>query len=222
MERDAGEILLALRRFIAAPILGTAWRLRAFLPASGLIRVRLEDDTPRTVLIELPHRPGAAPASLGSWWYVGALRDAARWAADSTEADVLDLDTLTAAGVLPDAVEVTLDDALDYVVADLVGDPYWHDYAATVAPDLYRLVGFDTRDRGVVRLYLALPERGTIGIDVGTTDSESGESRPVGWWASTKLIALLNPDAPESLEALRVPGVLDSHCDGVYDATAWA
>ncbi|MEU4065900.1 hypothetical protein AB0F25_26365 [Streptomyces wedmorensis] len=221
MERQATEILLALRRFVAAPIPGTAWRLRAFLPASGVIRVRLEDDTSRTVLIELPHRPGAAPASLGSWWYVGALRDAARWAVDSTEVDVFDLDTLTAAGVLPDGVEVTVDDGLDYVVADLVGDPYWHASQATVAPDLYHLVGFDTRHHGVVRLYCALPERGVIGIDVGTTDPESGAMRPVGWWASTKLIALLNPEAPESLEALRVPAAEDPHCDAVYDATVW-
>ncbi len=222
MGRGVTEILLALRRFIAAPVPGTAWRLRAFLPASGFIRVRLEDDTSRTVLIELPHRPGAAPTSLGSWWYVGALRDAARWAADNTTTDVFTLDRLTAAGVLPDEVEITWDDGLDYVVADLVGDPYWHDPAATVAPDLYHLVGFDTRGRGVVRLYLALPERGTIGIDVATADPESRESRPVGWWASTKLIALLNPDASESLEALRIPGAIDPHCGGVYDATAWA
>ncbi|MEU8619435.1 hypothetical protein [Streptomyces sp. NPDC048623] len=222
MEREATEILLALRRFVAAPVPGTAWRLRAFLPGSGLIRVRLEDDASRAVLIELPHHPGAAPASLGSWWYVGALRDAARWAADNTEAGVLDLDALTAAGVLPDAVEVTADDGLDYVVADLVGDPYWHAPAATVAPDLYHLVGFDTRHHGVVRLYCALPERGVIGIDVGTTDPESGAFRPVGWWAATKLIALLNPEAPESLEALRVPEAEDPHCNAVYDATAWA
>ncbi|MEU8765306.1 hypothetical protein, partial [Streptomyces sp. NPDC048659] len=156
LEREATEILLALRRFVAAPVPGTSWRLRAFLPASELIRVRLEDDVSRAVLIELPHNPEAAPASLGSWWYVGALRAAARWAADNTEAGVLDLGTLTAAGVLPDAVEVTADDGLDYVVADLVGDPYWHAPAATVAPDLYYLVGFDTRQHGVVRLYCVL------------------------------------------------------------------
>ncbi|MFF5634920.1 hypothetical protein [Streptomyces sp. NPDC012825] len=174
------------------------------------------------MLIELPHRPGAAPTSLGSWWYVGALRDAARWAADNATTDVLTLAGLTATGVLPDEVEITWDDGLDYVVADLVGDPYWHDPAATVAPDLYHLVGFDTRDRGVVRLYLALPARGTIGMDVATADPKSRKSRPVGWWASTKLIALLNPDASESLEALRVPGAVGPHCGGVYDATARA
>ncbi|WP_405853635.1 hypothetical protein OG361_14160 [Streptomyces sp. NBC_00090] len=40
--------------------------------------------------------------------------------------------------------------------------------------------------------------------------------------ASTKLTALLNPDAPESLEALRVPDADDPDCDAVYDATTWA
>ncbi|MER5502596.1 hypothetical protein ABT096_36140 [Streptomyces sp. NPDC002561] len=96
-------------------------------------------------------------------------------------------------------VEVTADDGLDYVVADLVGDPYGHAPAAAVAPDLYHLVGFDTRHHGVVRLYCALPERGFIGIDVGTTDPESGTFRPVGWWASTKLIALLTRRRPKAL-----------------------
>lgn len=167
-----------LRWLAAAPVPGASWRLRAFLPASGLIRVRLEDDVFRAVLIELPRRPGVAPTSLGFWWYVGALRGAARWVADNTEAGALDLDTFTAAGVLPDVVEITADDGLDYVVADLVGDPYRHAPAATVAPDLYHIVGFDTRHHGVVRLYCALPERGFIGIDVGTTDPESERSDP--------------------------------------------
>ncbi|WP_405861923.1 hypothetical protein OG361_40845 [Streptomyces sp. NBC_00090] len=220
MDRDTTDILLALRRFIAAPIPGTAWRLRTFLPEPGLIRVRLEDATTRSVQIELPHRAGEVPATHGSWWYVGALRRAARWA-DDTQADVLTAEDLAMAGVLPDEVEVTEDDGLDYVVADLVGDPYWHEPPAGAAPDLYRLAGFDARDHGVVRLYLALPDRGTIGIDVATTDSESGAARPVGWWASTKLIALLNPDAPESLADLRAPDADDPYCDAVYDATAW-
>ncbi|MET8969192.1 hypothetical protein [Streptomyces hydrogenans] len=108
------------------------------------------------------------------------MRDAARWAADNTATGGLTLDSLTAAGVLPDEVEITWDDGLDYVVAALVGDPYWHDPAATVAPDLYHLVGFDTRDRGVVRLYPTSPERGTIGSDVATADPKPGERRPLG------------------------------------------
>ncbi|MEU2251262.1 hypothetical protein [Streptomyces sp. NPDC019224] len=220
MAQDTAEILLALRRYVPAPIPGTAWQLRAVLPEAGLIRFRLKDGTSRSIQIELPHRPGAAPASYGSWWYVGALRRAVHWA-DSSGADVLTLEALDAAGVLPDAVEVTEDDGLDYVVADLAGDPYWHEPTAGVAPELYRLIGFDTRDRGVVRLYLELPGRETAGIDVDTIASRSGELRPVGWWASTKLIALLNPDAPENLADLRVPGVDDPYCDVVYDATAW-
>ncbi|MFF5454777.1 hypothetical protein ACFY40_26635 [Streptomyces sp. NPDC012950] len=222
MEREATEILLALRRLVAAPVPGAFWRLRAFLPVSELIRVRLEDDVSRAVLIELPHRPGVAPTSLGFWWYVGGLRGAARWVADNTEAGALDLGTFTAAGVLPAVVEVTTDDGLDYVVADLFGDPYWHAPAATVAPDLYHLVGFDTRHHGVARLYCALPERGFIEIDVGTTDPESGAFRPVGWRASTKLIALLNREASESLDALRVPEAEDPYCNAVYDATSWS
>ncbi|MCB5163932.1 hypothetical protein LG634_03655 [Streptomyces bambusae] len=225
MERKAVEVLLALRRFVGVPLPGTGWRVRGFLPGAGVVRVRLGDGAGRKVEVELPYRPGVAPASLGSWWYVGALRGAAQWVAEGGAAGVVGADELAAAGVLPEAVEVTADDGLDYVVADLVGDPYWHAPAGTVAPDLYRLTGFDLRERGVVRLYLDLPDRGTVGIDVATAEpagadgAEPGALRPVGWWASTKIIALLN--APESLEALRVAAT-DPHCDAVYDATAWA
>ncbi|MET9606719.1 hypothetical protein ABZZ17_16830 [Streptomyces sp. NPDC006512] len=120
--------------------------------------------------------------------------------------------------VVPEAAEVTLDDGIDYLIADLVGDAFWHDATPSAAPELYALTGFDHHP-GAVRIYLDHEGR-TIGVDLPLSDN--GTLRPVRWWASTKFIALLYPDEPTPLAAHETHDTHDPRCEAVYDLTGWA
>ncbi|KOG74975.1 MULTISPECIES: hypothetical protein [Streptomyces] len=229
MDEHFIRVLLTLRRFIGVPFPGTD------LHILGL--VRLDDDRIRIragiaestgVWIELPTRSADRSDLLGTWWYVGALRHIARWLHDRRETletaarqQIIDTTTLAEAGLLPDDIEVMPEDSLDYVISDLAGDPLWHEVTASAAPELYTLAGFDLYSLGVVRVYL-LHDGRLIAVDLSTTDTETSGPRNVGWWASTKLIAILNPNDKLTLAAHRVTDANDPHCDAVFDLTRWA
>ncbi|MGV9567573.1 hypothetical protein [Streptomyces sp. NPDC003480] len=223
------DILLALRRFIGVPVPETRLRLRGFVRSREGLRLRLADPERRQLTLVLPVcRPNEA-VPIATWWYVSALRHAARWAEtngrlsrEGHEAQVLDGETLIADGVIPAAAETTADDSLDYVIGDLLADPAWHSQHSP-APELYQLIGFDlmTEDRVRVYLELAYSPR-TIGVDLAVVDEETGRPRSTGWWASSKLNTILTPDEPTTLAVRLVPDTHDPNCDAVYDLTRWA
>ncbi|MER6216103.1 hypothetical protein ABT213_18840 [Streptomyces sp. NPDC001674] len=224
MDDHFTEALLALRRFIGVPLPATDWRIRAMTrPDGDRIRVRLADTAGQNVLVDLPTSFGR---ERGSWWYVGALRHTAGGLAAGTVSlaaerqgtayvDVAEL----VGSVVSEAAEVTLDDGIDYLIADLAGDPLWHGATPSVAPELYVLAGFDHHAPGVVRVYLDLEGR-IIGVDLPLSDD--GTLRPVQWWASAKLTALLHPEEPTTLTAHQLHDAHDPLCEAVYDLTDWA
>ncbi|MFF4580520.1 hypothetical protein ACFY15_19335 [Streptomyces sp. NPDC001373] len=224
MDDHFTEVLLVLRRFVGVPVPATDWRIRALVRPDGeRIRVRLADTAGRNVLVDLPTSFGR---ERGSWWYVGALRRTAGGLAGGTVSVAAErqgipyVDVAELVGsVVPEAAEITLDDGIDYLVADLAGDPLWHGATPSAAPELYVLAGFDHHHPGVVRVYLDHEGR-TIGVDLPLTDH--GTLPPVQWWASTKLIALLHPEEPATLAAHRTHDALDPFCEAVYDLTNWA
>ncbi|MEU9030690.1 hypothetical protein AB0D46_24850 [Streptomyces sp. NPDC048383] len=129
------------------------------------------------------------------------------------------IDVATLIGtIVADQVEVTLDDGIDYLIADLAGDPLWQNQPPTIDPNLYILAGFDHCHLDIVRVYLDHDHR-TIGIDLADT---TREPRTVGWWASTKLAALLRPEDTTTLAAHQVHAATDPLCDAIYDLTPWA
>ncbi|WP_055495233.1 hypothetical protein [Streptomyces sp. TP-A0356] len=223
------DVLLALRRFIGVPIPHTRLRMRGFVGEGEGLRLRLEDPERRHVMLTLPTRRPNEAVPIATWWYVGTLRHAAQWAetngrlsSEGHEAKVLDGETLIADGVIPAASETTTDDSLDYVIGDLLADPAWPNRHSP-APELYQLIGFDLMTEERVRAYLELPySPRTIGIDLAVVDEETGMPRSTGWWASTKLNAILTPDEPTALAAHLVPDAEDPNCDAVYDLTHWA
>ncbi|MEU8437269.1 hypothetical protein AB0F18_31105 [Streptomyces sp. NPDC029216] len=224
MDDHFTEALLVLRRFIGVPLPATDWRIRAMTRPDGeRIRVRLGDTAGRSVLVDLPTSRGR---ERGTWWYVGALRHTAVGLATGTvpvEAvqqgdpyvDVAEL----VGSVVPEAAEVTLDDGIDYLIADLAGDPLWHAATPSVAPELYVLTGFDHHAPGVVRVYLDHEGR-TIAVDLPLSDD--GALRPVQWWVSAKLVALLHPEEPTTLAVHQNHSAQDPLCEAVYDLTDWA
>ncbi|MFJ8016983.1 hypothetical protein [Streptomyces sp. NPDC096339] len=223
MDDHFTDTLLVLRRFIGVPLPATDWRVRAMVrPDADRIRIRLADTAGRAVLVDLPTGHGREH---GTWWYAGALRHTAAWLTENPmppagEQGLPYVDVAPLIGsVVPDGGEVTLDDAIDYLIADLSGDPLWKGEPPSVAPDLYVLAGFDHRRPGIVRVYLDHQNR-TIGIDLPIAND--GTPRPVQWWASAKLIALLHPEEPTTLAAHRVHGAPDPLCEAVYDLTRWA
>ncbi|MEU0271885.1 hypothetical protein [Streptomyces sp. NPDC006307] len=229
MDDFPSRVLLTLRRFIGVPLPGTDYYLHAAYPAGeASYRVHLVSASSDSLVVVLP-RTSPGGEEIGTWWYTGALRATARLAQRGGLSGfpyehghaVIDVEDLVVRGEVSQDIEVTASDALDYVVGDLVGDPLWHGAAASAAPDLYRLVGFDLRTPAVVRVYLARGDR-VIGVDLAVRDDESGQPRMVGWWASAKVIAILNPDAPETLAAHRVHVMRDPVCEEIYDLTRWA
>lgn len=224
MDDHFTEALLVLRRFIGVPLPATDWRIRALMRPDGeRIRVRLADTAGQNVLVDLPISFGR---ERGSWWYVGALRHTAGGLAAGTVSVTAErqgipyVDVAELVGSLvPAAAEVTLDDGIDYLIADLVGDPLWHDAMPSAAPELYVLTGFDHHHPDVVRIYLDHEGR-TIGVDLPLSDD--GTLRPVQWWASAKLIALLHPEEPTTLAAHQAHDAHDPLCEAVYDLTDWA
>ncbi|WP_406204751.1 hypothetical protein OH807_29405 [Kitasatospora sp. NBC_01560] len=233
---DVARTLLALRRYVAAPLPGTALRLCGFVHSGrGRVRLYLSERAdaagPAATAVDLPTRlPGGTPRP--PWWYVGLLRELALLLGGSGGASppgapadpfcgrALDAGPLLAAGLLPDEAGADGDDALDYVIADLVGDPLWSEARATVAPELYTVTGFVRPAPGAVRVYLGHDGR-TIGVDLATSGAD-GTPRIPGWWAAAKLVAILNPmDAP-TLEARRATDRPDPYCEAVYDLTTWA
>ncbi|MEU9983537.1 hypothetical protein [Streptomyces sp. NPDC050856] len=230
MDDFSTRVLLTLRRFIGVPLPGTDYYIHAAFPLGSCYRVRVENSADGSLDIDLPKRLSDGE-QVGTWWCVGVLRRVVRMAYDgdlgyASEGDgdgrrVIDVSTLVSAGDLPRDADVTAQDTLDYVISDLAGDPLWHDAAASAAPDLYQLVGFDLRTPTVVRVYLSNDNR-TIGVDLALYDSETGLPRNVGWWASAKLIAILNPDDHETLAVHRVQVAVDPVCDAIYDLSRWA
>ncbi|MEU7283448.1 hypothetical protein AB0A69_32420 [Streptomyces sp. NPDC045431] len=231
MDDSSSRVLLTLRRFIGVPLPGTDYYLHAAYPAGeASYRVRLVSASSGSLVVLLP-RAWPDGGQIGTWWYAGALRATARLAHRGGLAGipyehghrhaVVDVEELVARGEVSQDIEVTPSDGLDYVVGDLVGDPLWHGAAASVDSHLYRLIGFDLRTPDVVRVYLARGDR-VLGVDLAVRDDESGQPRLVGWWASAKVIAILNPDAPETLAAHRVLVMSDEVCDEIYDLTRWA
>ncbi|MEV5383625.1 hypothetical protein [Streptomyces sp. NPDC052721] len=223
------DVLLALRRFIGVPVPDTRLRLRGFVRSGDILRLRLADPERRQLVLTLPVLQPNEAVPMPTWWYVGALRHAARWAEttgrlspEGHEAQVFDGETLIAEGVIPAATETTADDSLDYVIGDLLADPAWHSKHSP-APELYQLIGFDLMTEDRIRVYLEIPYSGrTIGVDLAVVDDEAGEPRSTGWWASAKLNAILTPDEPTTLAAHQVPDAYDPNCDTVYDLTRWA
>ncbi|WP_030559241.1 hypothetical protein [Streptomyces aureocirculatus] len=229
MDDFPARVLLTLRRFIGTPLPGTDYYIRAaHRTGSDRFRVHLASSTVDPLLVDLPERwPDGQ--QIGDWWYVGALRHVAQRALaedlSHTRSDeglrVVDIAGLEAAGLLTRKSEVTAQDALDYVIADLVGDLLWHGAAASAAPGLYHLVGFNLRTPAVLRVYPTC-DYGTVGVDVALYDDDTRQLRNVGWWASAKLMAVLNPDDRETLPAHRVDEAADPLCDAVYDLPGWA
>ncbi|MFF5707265.1 hypothetical protein ACFY7H_32975 [Streptomyces sp. NPDC012794] len=79
--------------------------------------------------------------------------------------------------VVPEAAEVTLDDGIDYLIADLAGDPLWQNSPPSIDPDLYVLTGFDHHRPDTVRVYLA-HDNHTIGIDLAVRDDTGTPPAP--------------------------------------------
>ncbi|MFG2616992.1 hypothetical protein ACGFXC_05160 [Streptomyces sp. NPDC048507] len=174
--------LMTLRRYIGAPLPATGRRSRATLRTDPeRIRIRLADPSGQAATVDLPTRYGREQ---GTWWYAGALRHTAAW--------------LTPATLPP-----TADDGIDYLIADLAGDPLWQNAMPSIAPALYILAGFDHHHPDTVRVYLDHDDR-TIGIDLAVRDT-TGAPRTVGWWAYTKLAALLRPVTSRYGTALHQP-----------------
>ncbi|AUY49358.1 hypothetical protein [Streptomyces sp. CB01881] len=235
---DAGLLrtLLALRRYVAAPLPGTALRVCGFVrPEAGRVRVYLVGgaaDGPGATAVDLPVRTPDG-RSQPPWWYVGALCELALLLGESHRLlpaaptdpfcrRAVDAVPLLAAGLLAQEVRADVDDALDYVIADLGGDPLWHGARASVAPDLYTLTGFVRRAPGVARVHLDHGGR-RIGVDLATS---AGDGRPwvPGWWVSAKLTAVLGPRDAATLAAHRdrSRSAADPSCEAVYDLTTWA
>lgn len=224
MDDHFSRTLLALRRFIGATIPHTELRMRGLLRVSdSKIRVLLGGEGVRQWSIDLPVSTADGSEKVAPWWYVTALRDIATWIwghGDATlDSEVVDAEYLLSQGVISRDIGSNLDDALDFVIADLVGDPLWHDATASVAPEIYTLVGFRIVGERSVRTYLRYGA-GVVGIGFSVVDGASGSPRSTGWWASTKLVAILRDEA--TLEAHRVPDAEDAYCDAVYDLTRWA
>ncbi|MFI1768993.1 hypothetical protein ACH41H_44145 [Streptomyces sp. NPDC020800] len=222
------DVLLALRRFIGVPVPDTRLRLRGFVRSGDGLRLRLADPEGRQLTLVLPVRRSNEAVPIATWWYVGAVRHAARWAEINGRLSreghqaVIDGETLIADGVIPAAAETTADDSLDYVIGDLLADPAWHSQHSP-APELYQLIGFDLMTEDRVRLYLELPYTPrTVGVDLAVVDEETGRPRSTGWWASAKLNAILTPDEPATLAAHLVLDAHDPNCDTVYNLTRWA
>lgn len=227
MDKHFARVLLALRRFIGVPLPGTPYRIRGLIRTENeRIRVKLgsEENAEEFISLDLPvYQPGS-DEQFGMWWYVSALRRFALHACDTSQENpagtVIDGARLLASGVLLPHGEVSPDDSVDYIIADLVGDPLWYEAEASAYPELFELTGFDLRSRDTLRVYLLYKGR-TIGVDFATVDSESGASRSVNWWAATKLVSAINPE-DSTLLAHEVHGAEDPYCQAVYDLTNWA
>ncbi|MEU5404300.1 hypothetical protein ABZ348_34015 [Streptomyces sp. NPDC005963] len=235
MEVLSSRVLLALRPFIGVPLPGTAWYVHGAHPLGDTVfRVRLHNpdhsaEPAGSLLVDLP-LPVSAAEDRGWWWYVvGALRRITHLISEAglplTYRDdgvaLVDAAAVLEREGFPDEPEVTLEDGVAYVISDLCRDALWHEAPASAAPSLYRIVGFDLRPSGALRVYLSHQNR-VIGVDLAVRDSETGQPRTVGWWASTKLTALLRPDDPASLAAHKVSDTGDPVCEAVYDLTRWA
>jgi hypothetical protein len=228
MDDHLSGALLVLRRYIAAPVPGTALRLCGlFAMDEHRLRLRLTDDSAGTVALDLPT---ALAEEHGVRWYATALRHAAGWmteqgmprAGSGPEERIDGTALLDEQDVLPHEPEDTTEDTLDYLIGDLIGDPLWHARTASTEPQLYTLLGFDTRAGGVVRLYLRHHDGRVIGVDVSTRSRRTDVPRGTGlWWPAAKLIAVLNPGDHATLAAHRVRGAHDPHCEAVYDLTRW-
>jgi hypothetical protein len=193
---------------------------------SNGIRVFLGTGDAGSFTVDLPVQHRVETGAYSPWWYVGAVRQVATWISEQKSPEdipedggAVDADYLFAHGIVGDQTEVSPDDALDFVVADMAGDPLWNNGEASVEPDVYVLVGFRRLDADRVRIYLRHGERIT-GIDLATVDRESGHPRVPGWWASTKVVAILR-DA-ETLAVHASPTAEDPYCDRVHDLTTWA
>lgn len=227
MDKHFARVLLALRRFIAVPLPGTPYRIRGLIRIDNeRIRVKLvgEENTEGFISLDLPVCQPGSDEQFGMWWYVAALRRFALHARDTSQGNlagrVIDGVDLLASGILLPDGEVSPDDSVDYIIADLVGDPLWYEAAASAYPELYELAGFDLRSRDTLRVYLLYKGR-AIGVDLATVDSESGAPRSVNWWAATKLVSAISPE-DSTLLAHEEHGAEDPHCQAVYDLTNWA
>lgn len=228
MDDHPSGALLVLRRYIAAPVPGTALRLCGlFAPDEHRLRLRLTDDSAAIVALDLPTAPAREH---GVRWYATALRHAAGWmtergmprAGSGSEERVDGAALMSEQGALPHEPEDTTEDALDYLIGDLVGDPLWHAQTASAEPQLYTLLGFDTQAGGVVRLYLRHHDGRTVGVDVSTRSRRTRAPRGAGlWWPATKITAVLNPDDHTTLAAHHLGDVHDPRCEAVYDLTRW-
>lgn len=147
MDDHPSGALLVLRRYIAAPVPGTALRLCGlFAPDEHRLRLRLTDDSAAIVALDLPTAPAREH---GVRWYATALRHAAGWmtergmprAGSGSEERVDGAALMSGQGALPHEPEDTTEDALDYLIGDLVGDPLWHAQTASAEPRLYTLLG---------------------------------------------------------------------------------
>ncbi|MFZ3492378.1 hypothetical protein ACODT5_03905 [Streptomyces sp. 5.8] len=123
MDAHFPHALLTLRRFIGVPLPATDWRIRAMLRQDpDRIRVRLADSAGRSVTVDLPTRYGREH---GTWWYAGALRHTAAWLTPDTipptgEDGLPYVDVATLVGtVVSETAEITMDDGIDYLIADL-------------------------------------------------------------------------------------------------------
>ncbi|WP_225849909.1 hypothetical protein [Streptomyces sp. HPF1205] len=224
MDDHFSRTLLALRRFIGVPLPGTELRVHGLisLPESA-IRVLLGTQGAAQRPVDLPLHRGDGPEKFPPWWYVTAIRDVAVWMSGRNDADAepeaLEAEFLFSRRIVSEEISPTLDDALDFVIADLVGDPLWHDAAASIAPEIYTLVGFRLLNENSVRVYLRYDAE-VIGVGLSVLDRTSGHPRSTGWWASTKVVAILRDAA--TLAAHVVPAADDPYCDAVYDLTRWA
>lgn len=222
MNAHSTRVLLALRRFVAAPIPPSQLRVRGVLPdPEAHVRVILRGHEEITIdfPIWLPdHSERYAPM-----WYVSALRELAEAVESGRINDFqgvsIKAETLMEQGIINPQITTSDDDAMDFIVGDLAGDPLWHDAAGSIEADVYTLAGFQQMDEKVVRVYVHSAGR-VIGLDLAVQNRKGTGPRSPGWWASTKVVAILRDEA--TLAAHRITGSDDAFCDALFDLTRWA
>ncbi|MEE4545669.1 hypothetical protein V2S66_27340 [Streptomyces sp. V4-01] len=222
MNAHSTRVLLALRRFVAAPIPPSRLRVRGVLPApESHVRVMLHGQG--NITVDLPiWRPDRSDR-YAPMWYVSALRELAdavqSGRMENPGTEPVKGDALIAQGVIGAEIATTEDEAVDFIVGDLAGDPLWHDAAGSIEPDVYTLAGFQQIDEKVVRVYVHHAGR-VIGLDLAAQNRKATGPRSPGWWASTKIVAILRDEA--TLAAHRSTGTDDPFCDALFDLTRWA
>jgi hypothetical protein len=203
-------LLLGLRRFLTAPRDGL--RLRGVVQrAPALTRAFVEPPSghPATLAVDLDHAGALATVltvlrEVASKPYLPRILPPA----PPDEFAQLAVDATAYLAWVGERARLTLDDRIDALLGDLVGDPAWYAGPEPAGgAGLPGIVGYIRTDAERLRLYVARGDT-TLGLDLPLADP-SGRPPPVRSWLA-------------HLTELAEPGPGDSYCDTVVDLTGRA